>query len=193
MRRTFLGVVAIVLATLGGCGPIDDRGKAPKSGEWDGTKLMLCNVPPGVPPGKVFGPKPGFVHILVVITADIWRIKDNREVCVPNAEIPFTIWLDARLDGQPAFKLDRARPLPWSAELATPHFEHLYVPLTAKGRIWSVVMHATHTERNVSRDSIPRSYIRCAIFVDGKQVARSSSRISLGGSTASCKATGSTS
>lgn len=154
--------------------------------------MTTCDVPGQPPPGKVFGPKPGFVHILVVITADVWRrpADGGRDVCTPNISIPFTIRMTASLDKLPAIKLDRGRTMPWTERLITPHFEHLYVPLTGAGKIWEVTVFAVHEEKGVFKDSIPRSYIRCSIFVDGNRAARHSARIGLGLSTASCTASG---
>lgn len=163
---------------------------------WDGTKYQLCDVPGVPPPGRVFGPRKGFVHILVVITADRYRRNPDggRDICESNISLPFRIDLDAQLDGVRAVKLDQGRTMPWRAQIIAPHFEHLFVPLTGRARFWQVTVHATH-ESPVDPDdrNFPRSYIRCAIFVDGNQATRQTARLAKGLAIASCAATGTTS
>ena len=190
MRLLAAVVAAAAIVAMAGCEP--RRGDPPRSGEWDGTSFTQCDIPGGPPPGKVFGPRPGYIHILVVITADLYRRdpKGGRDICDPNIDIPFTIRLNGSLDGIAAIKLDRGRPTPWTERLVTPHFEHIYVPMTASGKIWEVTVHAVHEEIGVIDASIPRSYIRCAIFVDGNRAARHSARIRVALATASCQASG---
>ena len=188
MRKVVAALLMVFV--LAGCGPVDDRGGSNTNGEWDKTDLTQCDVPDQPPPGRVFGPRPGYVHILVVVTADRYRIENNKQVCVPNITLPFTIRLDAKLDGIRAVKLDRGRTMPWTERISTPHFEHLYAPLTGKARIWEVDVHAVVQTLGAHP---PLSYIRCAIFVDGNRAARHSAKIKQGLSTASCAASGPTS
>lgn len=195
IRATLVGLTMLLIPAAcptGGGGGQGPSAPPPPVG-WDGTNYQLCDVPGAPPPGRVFGPRKGFVHILVVITADRYRRhpEGGRDICESNITLPFRIRLDASLDGIRAVKLDRGRTLPWSENLQTPHFEHLYVPLTGKLRFWQVTMHATH-QSPVDPDSreFPRSYIRCAIFVDGNQATRQTARLAQGLAIASCAASG---
>ncbi len=184
MRRVV--IAAVVLSLLAGCDPTRPPPESASGGGWDGTKYTRCDVPNKPPPGKVFGPRPGFLHILLVITADRFEMdSDNpQRICKPNVEIPFTLRLNATLDRKPAIKPDAGQSLPWTANLLTPHFEHFYIPLTAVGQTWEVIAHAVSI--------VPHHWIRCSIFVDGTRAHRHSARLQPGGTitTASCHASG---
>jgi hypothetical protein len=185
MRKIVMVALALTLV-LTGCTPREDKDdKGPNAAGWDGTDYTKCQVPPAPPPGKVFGPRRGYIHILIVITADT---IDGKK-CRPNLEVPFNIRLYGTLDKLPAIKLDRGHTLPWVADLHTPHFEHIYVPLSSKVRIWEVIVHATITIPNQAE------VIRCAIFVEETRVAQSSAHLSRNRhtATASCSVSGVTS
>lgn len=163
----------------GGAGSSDNDQPPPVG--WDGTEYTKCQVPPAPPPGRVFGPKAGYAHILVVITAD--SISDGK--CFPNLEIPFQIHLSGKLDRKPGLKLDQGRTMPWTAALVTPHFEHILIgPSDGKQHVWEVIVHAV-TE-------VPNVAIRCAIFVDNNRASQNTARRTGRDitATASCAASG---
>lgn len=189
MMKKLLALALVLTMGLTACGPLNGEGTS--NGDWDGTTAKNCADPNLPPPAKVYGPKKGFVHILVIITADKYQPnpQGGRDICTPNLSLPFKIRLSGSLDRNPAFKLETGHPLPWTADLITPHFEHLYIPLTAKGRIWEVAVHAVFRQAE-DASLLHRSYVRCAIFVDGVRASRGSARINIGLNTASCIASG---
>lgn len=142
---------------------VPPRGGPPAMGDWDGTNLTRCDNPTVPPPSMARAPA-GFVHVLVVITAD--TLDDNG--CRANIFLPFQFLLEGSVNGIPGVKLERGgEPLPWRAQLITPHFEHLFVRLATHG---SFRVSATASHIADARPGYPVLF-RCTIFVENRRVA----------------------
>mgnify|MGYP001571216191 CR=1 FL=1 len=192
LLAVLLAALLIPVACPAGGSAGRDKPEPTAAPGWDGTKPTICDIPGVPPPGKVFGPKPGFVHVLVIVVSDTYSRNPTggRDICTPNVALPFRIDLRGDVDGQPGMKGESGIPLPWKAKLITPHFEHLYIALSSKARRWNVTVSAATTPGQVRFEGGTRIYIRCTIFVDGARASHHTAKLSRGAGSVGCAATG---